>query len=85
MRSKIFSIYDTKVQAFGVPFFSSHEQHAYRMMSMAVSDGTTQLGAFPSDFMLFELGEFDDQTAEFDLLVSPKAHGPLSNFKDNDK
>lgn len=82
MRTKIFSIYDSKVQTFGVPFFALVDEVAYRHMRMATADRTTHLANFSADFHLFELGEFDDQTAEFDLLVSPKAHGPLSQFQE---
>lgn len=80
MRTKIFSIYDSKISAFGVPFFAPHDEVAFRHMRVAVQERGTHLAAFPQDFHLFELGEFDDQSAEFDLLVSPKAHGPLSQF-----
>ena len=78
----IFSVYDTKIHSFGAPFFVNHEQSALRIMSNAVNDPTVEFFRHHADYMLFQMGEFNTETAEFNLLVSPKNMGPLTQYKE---
>lgn len=59
---KIYSLFDVKVGAFWQPFFSRNNETAIR----AVGDGAQQpnnpLGAHPEDYVLHELGHWNDET-----------------------
>nr|WAE43326.1 MAG: nonstructural protein [Microviridae sp.] len=69
---KIFSVRDNKVSSYGIPFFNDSEIGAARDLQMAVNDDKIQLSYFPEDFELFELGSFDNITAEFIMHDKPK-------------
>jgi len=82
MIHKIYCIYDNKIASFGVPFFASLREVAYRHMRRAVANPALDVAQFPSDFVLFEMGEFNDATGEFNPEVSPMNLGPLTQFKE---
>lgn len=62
MIMKAFSIYDTKVEQWGLPFFSHHEELAKRIVCEAVQDENTQLSRYPNDYILFCIGHYDDHS-----------------------
>lgn len=64
MRLFAYSVLDKKAATYGTPFFTSHTAHAVRMVQQAANDATTSLGRYPADFALYEIGYFDDQSAE---------------------
>lgn len=70
---RIYSIYDSKAQYFGTPVFQRNAAEAIRSFSKVVNDGRSLPSDCPEDFVLFELGEFDEQTGK----VIPHA-APLS-------
>lgn len=61
---KIFCIYDSKSEAYHMPFFSTTVGQAERSFSDAVVDNTTTFSKHPEDYTLFYCGDFDDSTAE---------------------
>lgn len=77
---KAFCLMDSKVQAFHAPFFMAHVGHAIRACAELAQDRNTTVGRHPGDFILYEVGTFDDQTGvlrNLDLIVN---HGPVLNF-----
>lgn len=68
MRYKILAIRDRALDAYGQPFFSASTGAAIRSFSDEINRASpdNQLFKHPEDFDLFLLGEFDDQTGEFD-------------------
>ncbi len=60
MRLKIFSVYDEKAMAYIPPFTLPTREMAVRVFGDMVSSDTHQFSMHPSDYTLFELGEFDD-------------------------
>lgn len=66
---KVFSIYDSKVEAFGRPFFAPTIGAAMRDFGASVENPESLHHRFPGDFSLFELGEFD----EFSGKLAPRA------------
>lgn len=80
MLLKVFSVYDSQVEAYMQPFFCQSKGHAIRSFTEAVSDSSSTIGKYPSDFTLFELGEFDDQKAFFDLYDTPRSLGVAVEF-----
>lgn len=68
---KIFTIYDSKAEAFLPPFYERSTGLAVRAFEDAANNSEHQFNKYPSDYTLFELGEFNETTAEFTHL---KAH-----------
>jgi len=83
MIHKIYCIYDNKIASFGIPFFAPLREVAYRHMRRAVANPQLDVAQFPSDFALFEMGEYDDLTGSFQMDVSPQNLGPLTQFKES--
>lgn len=72
---KIFSVYDSKVEAYIQPFFMQSRGQAIRAFGDTAGDQTTNIGKHPADFTLFELGEFDDSNASFVMHPTPISIG----------
>jgi hypothetical protein len=62
---KAFCLYDTKTGLFATPFFMAHVGQAIRACQDLGSDLNTTVGRHPADYMLCELGTFDDNTGTF--------------------
>ncbi len=67
MKLKIFTVYDTKALAYLPPFFLPNELMAKRVFGDMADDITHQFGKHPEDYSLYEMGEFDDGTAGFEI------------------
>lgn len=80
MISKIFTVYDSKAEAFLSPFLFSSTGQALRAFADSVADSNHQFARHPEDFTLFELGTYDDNGAKFDLLDTPKSLGVAVEF-----
>lgn len=57
---KIYSIYDSKSEAYMNPWYARTKGEAIRSFEQACKDEKSQLSKYPEDFTLFELGEFDE-------------------------
>jgi hypothetical protein len=64
---KIFCVYDCKVEAYGTPFFFKNKGEALRGFSEISNDIKTQIGKYPADFTLFEMGDYDEHTGTFSI------------------
>ena len=73
MKIKVCSVYDVKGEMFQAPFFVPALGIAMRMFTDVVNDKSTPFGKYPGDFVLYQVGEFDDATGEFEN-VSPAKH-----------
>lgn len=56
---RIYSIYDTKAEQFGNPVCIRTDAEARRMFKALATDGETQVGRNPEDFLLYRIGVFD--------------------------
>lgn len=74
-----FSLLDTKTGTYGTPFFSNHRAIAIRMVSDIAGDLSTTIGRHPADFMLCQVGWFDDVTGQF-ALGTPEPIGLAVSF-----
>lgn len=81
MKMKVFSVYDSKVEAFMQPLFFTTGGQAIRVFADTVNSPNHQFAAHPEDFTLFELGSFDDATAKFENLLTPHSLGLATEFK----
>lgn len=59
---KIFTVFDSKVEAYLTPFFMRSKGEAIRRISELVADSKHDFSKYPADYTLFELGEYFDDT-----------------------
>jgi len=64
MKTKIFSVYDSKAECFGTPFFMPNRAMAIRVFSDLAKDKQSMVGKHREDFMLYEVGEFNDENGD---------------------
>ncbi len=69
-RLTIFSIYDSKAQAYLQPFFSNNVETATREFATAVN-GEGQFNRYAGDYSMFLLGTFDQDEGSFVLESAP--------------
>lgn len=81
MELRVFSIRDEKVGAYMQPFFSPTVGSAIRAISDVVNDVQSQFSKHPSDYVLFEIGVYDDISGLIKSLESPKSIGVLLEYK----
>ena len=75
MKHKIFSVFDTAAGAFITPFQMPTLAMAKRTFQQCALDENHQFCKNPEDYTLFELGEFEDKTAKYELCKTPISHG----------
>lgn len=75
MELKIFTVYDSKANAYMQPFFMNSTGQALRAWIDAVNDKTTQFNKHPEDFTLFEIGVYHDENAQIESLRTPISIG----------
>ena len=64
MNHLLFTVYDEKAEIFLPPFFVPTIGLATRAFADCVNAPDHQFGKHPHDYSLFQLGHFDDHTAE---------------------
>lgn len=72
MKSKVYSIYDSAAKAFMQPFYQAGKGTAFRAFQDVVNTKDHPIHKHPKDYTLFELGEFDDETAGFVFHTAPE-------------
>lgn len=68
MKYQIFSVYDSKAEFYGKPFFMTSVGEAIRGFQDVSIDENTTIGRHPGDFTLFHVGTWDDAYSEFDIF-----------------
>ncbi|AXL14738.1 nonstructural protein [Microviridae sp.] len=63
MKTKIFSVYDSKAQLYHQPIFARTTAVAIRMFATAANDETHEFHRHAGDYFLFEIGEWDEDNA----------------------
>lgn len=81
MIAQIFTVYDSKTEAYLPPFFTQTKGAAIRMFEDTCNDQEHQFYRHSEDFTLFQLGSYDDQIASFDLYETPSPIGKAIEFK----
>lgn len=82
---EVFSIHDSKAEAFLPPFILPNEAMAKRVFAQCVNSDSHQFGASPPDYTLFRLGQFDDSTGQFLLERSKHSLGNGVEFRSLDR
>lgn len=62
MTNKIFTVYDSKVEAYLTPFTMRTLGEAVRAFTELVNDPKTQFNKYPGDYTLFEIATFNLDT-----------------------
>lgn len=73
MKYKLFVVFDGKTKSWGLPFFKDFTANALREWSEIasdISDKQNQIAKYPSDFSLFEIGEYNRDTGEISMYES---------------
>lgn len=78
---KLFTVYDSKTESYGVPFAMITKGEALRGFADVANDPSTQISKYPADFTLFELGEYDETTAFFNIHQTKINLGTANEFK----
>lgn len=76
---KAFVVYDTKSCVYENPFFVHTPAAAVRMFSDISNDKQHPIGAHPEDYILYEVGTYDNATG---LLAPHAAPHPLGHASD---
>lgn len=71
MNLKVYSVFDSKAEAYLPPFFVPKRAQAIRMFTSAAQDASHVFCKHAADYTLFEIGDFDDSTGAY---VPLKAH-----------
>lgn len=79
MIRKVFSVYDEASGAYLPPFHLNTVGQAVRAITDCVNDQNHEFGRHPSDYTLFQLGEYDDTTGIFTNEKKPL--GNLVEFR----
>jgi hypothetical protein len=80
MKLKVYSVYDSKAEVFMQPHFLKTKGEAVRAFAEVANDSSTQIGKYPEDFALFEIGDYDDSKGELIPLKSPTPIGLAQEF-----
>lgn len=81
MIKNIYSVYDSKAEAWLQPFYCVNNAVAIRSFAHAANDAQHDFFRYAGDFALFELGTFEDSTSEIKSLQVPENLGLASIHK----
>lgn len=84
MKSKIFTTYDSKAEAYLQPFFMGTRGEAIRGWQTVCNDPKTQFNKYPSDFTLFEIGEYEETTGQIFPYEAKVSLGTAIEFLKSD-
>lgn len=80
---KLYTIYDSKAQAFIPPFLMPTDAEALRAFDDVVNDPSTMFNKHPEDYTLFCTGSFDSQTGILSPNPSPVSIATAISLKIN--
>ena len=78
--SKVFAIFDVKVEAFLAPMVFPTNGQAIRAFGDTVRKPETTFHMHPEDFQMFYLGEFDDVLGKFVCPTAPVSIASAMEF-----
>lgn len=73
MTKFMYTVYDQKSESYSMPFFHLARGDALRAFTSAANDKEkSNIGLYPEDYDLFELGTYDERTGEFEIYEVKK-------------
>lgn len=80
MQQQIFSVFDSKAEAFLPPFYAPTPGVAMRSFEAAANSAEHDFHKYAGDYMLFQLGSFEDSTGKFEIRDVPVSLGLAITF-----
>lgn len=71
MIQNIYTIFDSAAQANLTPFFLPTDAMALRTFTQCVNDPSHAFSQAPNDYVLYKLGEFDNERGTFEIPITP--------------
>lgn len=81
MLYSVFSIHDSAVGAWLPPIYAKNKGDMLRQFTDAVNNRESVLFKHPGDYALYEVGTWDDDNCNFNLLKQPVRLGLALEFK----
>lgn len=81
----MFSVYDGKAQCFSRPFFEKNVAGAMRSWEEACKEPSSPFCKYPSDFVLYQIGEFDEDTGKFEDFQPVRMLSAALDFSSSSK
>lgn len=78
----IFTVYDTKAEAYLTPFYLKTKGLAVREITTCVNNPEHQFAKYPHDYVLFHLGTYDEDTATHHLNKAPMSMGVCVEYQE---
>jgi len=69
MEGNLYSLFDRKMQKYGMPYNAPNDEIAKRMLISTINAGGTTISEFPEDFSLYKIGKYNDDTGELTTEV----------------
>lgn len=82
MKMYVFSVFDKAVNAYNTPFYARTTAEAIRSFGGLVNDASTNVAKHPSDFVLFVLGAYDDNSGLFECSEPRRIVGATEIVED---
>jgi hypothetical protein len=79
---KMFTVYDSKAKCYLNPFVMRNSAEAIRSFHTVCNDPQTNFSKYPSDFTLFEIGEWNDDEGQITMHEAKQALGLAQDFKE---
>ena len=77
----VFTVRDSKAEAYLNPFYVQNESLAVRAMKDCINDENHSFAKHIEDYALYALGTYDDVSGKFDLLDAPSHVANLVELK----
>lgn len=85
MIQQIFAVFDSKAGAYLRPFMFDSQGMAIRAFMDVLKDPKHEFALHPEDYTLFHIGEFDNKTAVYNCLKTPKSLGLALEYMSQNK
>lgn len=82
---KVFCVYDSKAETYLTPFVMRSRGEAIRGFSDVTNDPNTQFAKHPGDFTLFEIGEWDSDSAKIAMYEAKQNLGVAIEFRKQER
>lgn len=69
MKQGVYTVRDDVAEAFCLPWYSLNDNVAIRSFVAGCADSQSRLSTSPSDYALFKLGTFDDETGKIEVDI----------------
>jgi len=71
MKLLVCTIHDSSAKTYNTPFFTPNQATGQREFLRLIRDETSALHAFPSDYSLYEIAEYDTDTGVMASFSEP--------------